>query len=188
MTKLWRVLLACVAIQFAAVLVLAAAHASIQEPTSLEEAREIAAEMGYGESCGDRCWNCSTSGCECGTDECVCPFANCLGNCAGGHHPVCCYGCDSDPPPPDPEVGELCPDGYDPPIKRDYDKVLEKVLELLADGDPDNLLKTCSDRCDGTGCHTCHNSAQCNSDRCCGPLDCFSNCIENHHPVCCWGC
>ena len=75
-------------------------------------------------------------------------------------------------------------------VVRDYKKIAEKLVEIMQNPDSDvgKAFKSCTKRCDGTGCHTCHNSPQCNSDRCCGPLDCYSNCIENHHPVCCWGC
>lgn len=152
------------------------------QPSSQEEAEAVAAALGLKESCGDRCWNCSNAGCGGKQD---CPFFSCTANCASGHHPVCCYGCAGQPPP-----SSAC----DPPKKRDYKALAEKIAAIAAAGDPDGVLTSCSKRCDGTACKHCHGDPahgipnECPANRCCDPIDCLDNCLEKQHPVCCAGC
>ena len=62
-------------------------------PKSEREAGIAAALLGYGESCGNRCWDCGPGSCPQG--QAVCNFFSCLANC-GHHHPLCCYGCSSE--------------------------------------------------------------------------------------------
>lgn len=153
------------------------------QPSSVEEAEAVAAALGLKESCGSRCWNCSNAGC--GGKQ-ACPFFSCTANCSANHHPVCCYGCQTNPPP----TGGAC----DPPKERDYKALAEKIAKIAAAGDPEGVLTSCSKRCDGTACHSCHGDPahgipnNCPANRCCDPIDCLDNCLENQHPVCCAGC
>lgn len=61
------------------------------QPPSEAVAQAVADYLGLGESCGNRCWDCTSGGC--GGKQ-PCPFFSCTLNCSAGHHPVCCYGCD----------------------------------------------------------------------------------------------
>ena len=63
------------------------------EPPSKEVAEAVAEYLGLEKSCGDRCSGCTNGGC---SDGKACPFFSCTINCAAGHHPVCCWGCDGE--------------------------------------------------------------------------------------------
>ena len=145
-------------------------------PASQEEAELAAEALGLGKSCGSRCWDCSAG--QCGGQQ-PCPFFSCTANCAAGHHPVCCYGCTPQPPP---SGGGDCP----PKGERDYEKTAAKIIELIELGDPGGILESCGSRCDK--CNDCNRGGACPANGCCDPVDCWDNCLEKQHPVCCAGC
>ena len=161
----------------AALLAFAADFASAEDVTRPEteaEAMELAAELGYGESCGSRCWNCKPGSCP-SSGSCYCPFSECLENCAGGkgNHPVCCHGCcygDNDAAALAASLG--VPVDWQPPSV----EIAEAVADYLG------LGKSCGDRCWNCSVGGCGGKQPCPF------FSCTINCSNGHHPVCCWGC
>lgn len=165
-------------------------------------------------SCIDRCTDCQNDNAK----HCkACPVFSCLSNCSAGHHPVCLYGCTPGGDCPYGNVGtkeglahqriDNLPSCRGAP--RDYKALAEKLIEPLSkieavlDGYGDGAssaaasmaeiegimgpLESCGSRCDNCGhCHSGQND--CHANGCCDPVDCWDNCLEKQHPVCCAGC
>ena len=164
-------------------------------------------------SCIDRCTSCQNDN----ANHCkACPVFSCLSNCSAGHHPVCLYGCTpgGDCPYGNPDgVGTLLERSDTAQVcggkPRDYKALAEKLIkplsgieEVLDDygegassaeasmAEIEGLMgpfESCGSRCNA--CNHCHNHTDdCEANGCCDPVDCWDNCLEKQHPVCCAGC